>query len=284
MTERLGHALPAAEVEDASGHAPGDTLGDPLDDAPVATVAGEIVDEPGSGLETIRRLVVVDQKPIGRTPRSNLATYTGLFDYVRRLFAASPQAKARRYDAGRFSFNVAKGRCPKCESEGFAFVEFLFLPSVYAPCPACHGARYNDKTVEFKLGGKSIADVLNMTVDAAHAFFQQEPALAHSLETLRNVGLLPAAGPARHRAVGRRGPAHQARHRAAARPARTVRDVINQSPGEYLIAIFGVTARAGKRTVGRFGMAVVPTWWKPRTDHDGSLQAGWCRPWEGKKA
>lgn len=184
MAERLGHALPTPEEE-----------GDKLHDAPVATTAGEVVDEPGGGLGAIARLVVVDQKPIGRTPRSNLATYTGLFDHVRRLFAASPQAKARRYDAGRFSFNVAKGRCPKCEGEGFVFVELLFLPSVYAPCPACHGARYNDKTLEIKLGGQSIADVLAMTVDAAHAFFQHEDfskgeaSLAHSLETLRNVGL-----------------------------------------------------------------------------------------------
>ncbi len=184
MAERLGHALPTPEEE-----------GDKLHDAPVATTAGEIVDESGGGLGAIARLVVVDQKPIGRTPRSNLATYTGLFDHVRRLFAASPQAKARRYDAGRFSFNVAKGRCPKCEGEGFVFVELLFLPSVYAPCPACHGARYNDKTLEIKLAGQSIADVLAMTVDAAHAFFQHEDfskgeaGLAHSLETLRNVGL-----------------------------------------------------------------------------------------------
>jgi excinuclease ABC subunit A len=185
VAERLGHALPPAEADDATGHAPGNMLRD----APIAPLAGEIVEEPRGGLKTIARLVVVDQKPIGRTPRSNLATYTGLFDHVRRLFAASPQAKARRYDAGRFSFNVAKGRCPKCEGEGFVFVELLFLPSVYAPCPACHGARYNDKTLEIKLDGKSIADVLNMTVDAAHAFLQQEPALAHSLETLRNVGL-----------------------------------------------------------------------------------------------
>lgn len=188
MAERLGHALPTLEEE-------GDKLPDTLEDAPVATTAGEIVDEPGGGLGAIARLVVVDQKPIGRTPRSNLATYTGLFDHVRRLFAASPQAKARRYDAGRFSFNVAKGRCPKCEGEGFVFVELLFLPSVYAPCPACHGARYNDKTLEIKLAGQSIADVLAMTVDAAHAFFQHEDfskgeaGLAHSLETLRNVGL-----------------------------------------------------------------------------------------------
>lgn len=173
VAERLGQKV-AAEEE-----------ADPLAERPVATAGGRIE----SGLEGIARLVVVDQKPIGRTPRSNLATYTGLFDHVRRLFAASPQAKARKYDAGRFSFNVAKGRCPKCEGEGFVFVELLFLPSVYAPCPTCHGTRYNDKTLEIKVAGKSIADVLGLTVDAAHAFFADEPALSSSLDTLRNVGL-----------------------------------------------------------------------------------------------
>ena len=101
-------------------------------------------------MEGIKRLVVVDQKPIGRTPRSNLATYTGLFDHVRKLFAATKAARARRYDAGRFSFNVAKGRCETCEGEGFVMVELLFLPSVYAPCPTCHGARYNARTLEIK--------------------------------------------------------------------------------------------------------------------------------------
>ena len=103
----------------------------------------------------IKRLVRVDQKPIGRTPRSNLATYTGLFDHVRKLFAATKPARARRYDAGRFSFNVAKGRCETCEGEGFVCVELLFLPSVYAPCPTCHGARYNAKTLEITYRGTS---------------------------------------------------------------------------------------------------------------------------------
>ena len=136
-------------------------------DATVATLGGEIA----GGLERVKRLVVVDQKPIGRTPRSNLATYTGLFDHVRKLFAATKQAKARRYDAGRFSFNVAKGRCETCQGEGFVCVELLFLPSVYAPCPTCKGARYNAKTLEIRIREKSIADVLAMTVDAAFAFF-----------------------------------------------------------------------------------------------------------------
>jgi excinuclease ABC subunit A len=100
-------------------------------EAPVETIGGDII----QGLEDIKRLVVVDQKPIGRTQRSNLATYTGLLDHVRKLFAATKQARARRYDAGRFSFNVAKGRYETCQGEGFGCVELLFLPSVYAPCP-----------------------------------------------------------------------------------------------------------------------------------------------------
>ena len=141
-------------------------------------------------MEAIKRLVRVDQKPIGRTPRSNLATYTGLVrprakDCSRRR----RQARARRYDAGRFSFNVAKGRCETCEGEGFVMVELLFLPSVYAPCPTCHGSRYNAKTLEIKYQGKSIADVLGMTVDAASEFFADEPHFCRSLDVLREVGL-----------------------------------------------------------------------------------------------
>jgi excinuclease ABC subunit A len=133
--------------------------------------------------------VRVDQKPIGRTPRSNLATYTGLFDHIRRLFAQTPAARSRRYDAGRFSFNVAKGRCPTCEGEGFVMVELLFLPSVYAPCPTCHGTRYNGKTLEIEYRGQSIADILGMTVDAAGEFFADEPHVQRSLSVLREVGL-----------------------------------------------------------------------------------------------
>src|SRR6185503_6117244 len=151
---------------------------DDLEAGAVAETHGRITE----GLEHVRRLVRVDQKPIGRTPRSNLATYTGLFDNVRKLFAATKAAKARRYDAGRFSFNVAKGRCETCEGEGFVFVELLFLPSVYAPCPVCHGARYNAKTLEIKYRGKSIADVLGMTVEAAWDFFADEPPLHRSLD------------------------------------------------------------------------------------------------------
>ena len=157
-------------------------------DAPeegIETLGGEIV----GGLDGIKRLVVVDQKPIGRTPRSNLATYTGLFDHVRKLFAETKQARSRRYDAGRFSFNVAKGRCATCAGEGSVSVELLFLPSVYAPCPTCKGTRYNDKTLEIRIRGKSIADVLGMTVDDAFRFFADDVGLQRSLGVIREVGL-----------------------------------------------------------------------------------------------
>lgn len=142
-----------------------------------------------AGHPAIKRLVVVDQKPIGRTPRSNLATYTGLFDEVRKLFASTRAAKARKYDAGRFSFNVAKGRCDTCEGEGFVSVEMLFMPSVYAPCPTCHGARYNEATLRIQWNGKSIADVLGLTVEAARTFFADQPTIARSLSVLEDIGL-----------------------------------------------------------------------------------------------
>ncbi len=174
VSAQLGHALPADD-DDA----------DDLERTATVPVGGHITE----GIEAIKRLVVVDQKPIGRTPRSNLATYTGLFDHVRKLFASTKEARARRYDAGRFSFNVAKGRCGHCEGEGFVFVEMLFLPSVYAPCPVCHGARYDAKTLEIAYRGKTIADVLGLTVDAAWEFFADEPNVHRALELLREVGL-----------------------------------------------------------------------------------------------
>ncbi len=161
------------------------TEGEELDHATPVTLGGQIIE----GMESIKRLVMVDQKPIGRTPRSNLATYTGLFDHVRKLFAATKAARARHYDAGRFSFNVAKGRCETCEGEGFVMVELLFLASVYAPCPTCHGARYNAKTLEITYRDKNIADVLGLTVDGAWAFFADEPPVRRALEVLREVGL-----------------------------------------------------------------------------------------------
>jgi len=172
LVDRLGQRqAPAQDIDD-------------LEEA-IETHGGEIVGD----LDSIKRLVVVDQKPIGRTPRSNLATYTGLFDHVRKLFAATSQARSRRYDAGRFSFNVAKGRCATCEGEGFVSVELLFLPSVYAPCPTCKGTRYNDETREIKIRGKSIADVLGMTVDDAFSFFAGDVSLQRSLGVIREVGL-----------------------------------------------------------------------------------------------
>jgi excinuclease ABC subunit A len=162
-----------------------DTDGDPLEQTEVQTLGGKIV----SGMKNIKRLVVVDQKPIGRTPRSNLATYTGLFDHVRKLFAATQMAKARKFDAGQFSFNVAKGRCPHCEGEGMVMVELLFLPSVYTPCPTCGGTRYNPKTLEVKYKDKNIAGVLGLTVDEAATFFDEEPTISRALEVVREVGL-----------------------------------------------------------------------------------------------
>ncbi|MCK8137869.1 excinuclease ABC subunit UvrA [Pseudoalteromonas sp. 2CM28B] len=141
------------------------------------------------GLEHIKRLITVDQKAIGRTPRSNLATYTGLFDHVRKLFANTKEAKARKYDAGRFSFNVKKGRCDNCEGVGFVSIELLFLPSVYSPCPVCNAKRYNKKTLDITYKDKTIADVLNLTVESAHTFFADEPAILRALNALLQVGL-----------------------------------------------------------------------------------------------
>ncbi|RZK24085.1 MAG: excinuclease ABC subunit UvrA [Hymenobacter sp.] len=174
VAAQLGQPIVADEPE-----------GEALEQADEAATEGRITE----GLDQITRLVRVDQQPIGRTPRSNMATYTGLFDYVRKLFAATPEARKRRYDAGRFSFNVAKGRCENCQGEGFVMVELLFLPSVYTPCPVCHGTRYNDKTLEIKYQDKNIADVLGLTVDAAWAFFADEPTVRRALTVLREVGL-----------------------------------------------------------------------------------------------
>ncbi|WP_460465944.1 excinuclease ABC subunit UvrA [Arthrobacter pigmenti] len=142
-----------------------------------------------TGLDSIDRLVRVDQKPIGRTPRSNLATYTGLFDAVRKVFAATDAARARGFGAGRFSFNVPAGHCETCQGEGFVAVELLFLPGSYGPCPTCHGSRYNPETLEVLYNDRNIADVLSMTVDAAIGFLSDVPAAARSLHTLRDVGL-----------------------------------------------------------------------------------------------
>ncbi|MGW7084164.1 ATP-binding cassette domain-containing protein [Streptomyces sp. NPDC054871] len=150
-----------------------------------STLIGEVTDD----LDGVGRLVCVDQKPIGRTPRSNLATYTGLFDVVRKVFAATDAARTRGYGVGRFSFNVAGGRCETCQGEGFVSVELLFLPSTYAPCPDCGGARYNPETLEVTYQGRNIAEVLDLTVETAAEFFADTPAVARSLRTLLDVGL-----------------------------------------------------------------------------------------------
>jgi excinuclease ABC subunit A len=170
-------------------------LGDP--DADSDDSDAEIVDldhdasigVTADGVEAINRLVSVDQRPIGRTPRSTLATYTGLFDAVRRVFAATPAAKRRGWTAGRFSFNVADGRCPTCQGEGFVSVELLFLPGTYGTCPTCHGARYNEDTMKVRYRECTIADVLAMTVDEASTFFADVAGAARSLTTLQEVGL-----------------------------------------------------------------------------------------------
>ncbi|MGW6982949.1 ABC transporter [Streptomyces sp. NPDC054932] len=152
----------------------------------LAREVGERLAEPDF---PVRRLVEVDQKPIGRTPRSNLATYTGLFDVVRRLFTAAPEARARGWKAGRFSFNVPGGRCETCQGEGFVSVELLFLPSTYAPCPQCAGARYNAETLQVRYEGLNIAEVLGLTVESAAGFFAEVPAAARSLRALEEIGL-----------------------------------------------------------------------------------------------
>lgn len=158
---------------------------DELEEPSAAVSRGRI----GTGIEHVTRLVRVDQRPIGRTPRSNLATYTGLFDHVRSAFARTKAARAHRFTAGRFSFNIAQGRCATCEGEGYLMVELLFLASAYAPCPTCRGSRYNDATLAINYKGKNIAQVLSMTVEEALTFFADEPSIKRSLEVLHDVGL-----------------------------------------------------------------------------------------------
>ena len=142
-----------------------------------------------SGLEHFDKVIAVDQAPIGRTPRSNPATYTGVFTPIRELFSTVPTAKERGYSAGRFSFNVKGGRCESCQGDGVLKVEMHFLPDVYVPCDVCHGARYNRETLEVQYKGKSIAEILAMTVEEAHEFFKPVPIIARKLQTLLDVGL-----------------------------------------------------------------------------------------------
>jgi len=141
------------------------------------------------GLENIDRVIDIDQSPSGRTPRSNPATYTGLFTPIRDIFAAVPEARARGYEAGRFSFNVKGGRCEACQGDGVIKVEMHFLPDVYVPCDVCKGRRYNRETLEIRFKGKTISEVLDMTVEDSLDFFRHAPAIAPKLQTLMDVGL-----------------------------------------------------------------------------------------------
>ncbi len=141
------------------------------------------------GIEFLDKAIVIDQSPIGRTPRSNAATYTGVFNQIRELFAKQPEAEVRGYKAGRFSFNVKGGRCETCQGDGVNKIEMHFLPDVYVTCPACHGKRYNREALEIKYKGKDIAEVLDMTIDEAVEFFENIPAIAPKLKTIQEVGL-----------------------------------------------------------------------------------------------
>ncbi|MDN4599353.1 excinuclease ABC subunit A [Leifsonia sp. NPDC014704] len=176
LGDRLGRAVPADD--------------EPVSDELLLADAPERLDGRVAGPVTgVQRLVVIDQRPIGRTPRSNVATYTGLFDHVRRRFADTPEARSRGYKPGRFSFNVAGGRCPTCEGEGSVMVELLFLPSVYTECPDCHGSRYKASTLEVTWRGRTIADVLSMSVEEANLFFVGDEEITRSLTALSDVGL-----------------------------------------------------------------------------------------------
>jgi excinuclease ABC subunit A len=140
-------------------------------------------------MELVDKVIHVDQSPIGRTPRSNPATYTGVWDHVRKLFAETPEAKVRGYQQGRFSFNVKGGRCEACSGDGTLKIEMNFLPDVYVPCEVCHGARYNRETLEVHYKGKTVADVLDMPIEEASEFFAAIPAISRHLTTLVEVGL-----------------------------------------------------------------------------------------------
>ena len=141
------------------------------------------------GLDQLDKVINIDQSPIGRTPRSNPATYTGVFDMIRDLFAGTKDAKAKGYKKGRFSFNISGGRCEACRGDGIIKIEMHFLPDVYVPCEVCGGKRYNRETLEVTYKGKNIYDVLDMTVDEACDFFQNVPSILRKIETLKEVGL-----------------------------------------------------------------------------------------------
>jgi excinuclease ABC subunit A len=141
------------------------------------------------GVDQVDKVIAIDQTPIGRTPRSNPATYTGMFDHIRKLFAQTPESKVRGYQPGRFSFNVPGGRCEACSGDGTIRIEMHFLPDVYVPCEVCKGARYNRDTLEVEFKGRTIAEVLNMPCEEALDFFSNQPPIARHLQTLVDVGL-----------------------------------------------------------------------------------------------
>lgn len=178
LDERHGRADQAEDADAAEG-----------DELLLSDEPDELEGEIRGDVDGVRRVVSIDQKPIGRTPRSNVATYTGLFDHVRRRFAETPEARARGYKAGTFSFNVTGGRCPTCKGEGSVMVELLFLPSVYTECPDCHGTRYQSSTLEIAWRGRNIAEILAMSVEEAHDFFHGEFDIMRSLAALVDVGL-----------------------------------------------------------------------------------------------
>lgn len=142
-----------------------------------------------SGIEYIDKIIDIDQSPIGRTPRSNPATYTGVFTDIREVMALTPEAKLRGYKQGRFSFNLKGGRCEKCQGEGYIKIEMHFLPDMYVKCDVCHGSRYNRDTLDIRYKGKNIAEILELTVDEAFDFFENIPKLNHKLSVLKDVGL-----------------------------------------------------------------------------------------------
>ena len=160
-------------------------------------------------MDQVDKVVHVDQSPIGRTPRSNPATYTGVFDHVRKLFAATTEAKVRGYQPGRFSFNVKGGRCEACSGDGTIKIEMNFLPDVYVPCEVCHGARYNRETLEVHYKGKTISEVLDMPIEEALGFFDAIPAIKRHLKTLNDVGLGYATRSSPRRPSSRRSPGKQ---------------------------------------------------------------------------
>lgn len=199
VTQALPDLLKAnlsSDLNDAATESESEGLAsdDPLLSVAPITTAGSV----SGSAARVSRVVQVSQKPIGRTPRSNVATYTGLFDRIRALFAASPEARSRRYPASRFSFNLPSGRCPTCKGEGTVQVELLFLPTVHAPCSTCGGTRYNPETLEIRLHGANIADVLGMSVRDARELFVDDAEVTRHLDALLDVGLgyIPLGQPA----------------------------------------------------------------------------------------